>query len=196
MRSAGVGSRVFGASAHGFILNAPLTPAEVSEFESRHGVRLPEEHRTFLLKVGNGGAGPYYGLFKLGEMDGDFEDNKPWLDGFVGKLSKPFPYNIAWNDLSDYPEGDNDSDQFDDQMNAFEEGYWSSHHVDGAIPISHHGCALCSWLVVTGQEVGRIWEDKRADLRGILPTVSRDGKPHTFLSWYRNWLDETLNTVR
>lgn len=194
LRSAEGGKRVFGASDHRFILNAPLTHAELSKFEIDHGARLPDEYRTFLLRVGNGGAGPFYGLFRLGEMD-DSYDHKAWSDSFVGDLAKPFPHHIAWNDLSKYPADDVDSEQFDDQRNAFEEAYWSSRLMNGAIPICHHGCALRSWLVVTGQEAGQIWQDKRADLGGILPAVARDGKRLTFLRWYREWLDEALKAA-
>lgn len=52
----------FGAEAHQFAMHAPITEHDLTAFESKHGVRLPEDYRAFLLAVGNGGAGPYYGL--------------------------------------------------------------------------------------------------------------------------------------
>lgn len=57
--------KVIGADGHGFIVNAPLAEADVRAFEQRHGIALPADYRGFLLHVGNGGAGPYYGIFKL-----------------------------------------------------------------------------------------------------------------------------------
>src|SRR5690348_299425 len=72
--------KAFGAQAHGFQLHPPLLEQAVGEFETRHRVRLPADYRGFLTHVGNGGAGPAYGLFKLGEIDDDFT-HKPWHEG-------------------------------------------------------------------------------------------------------------------
>src|SRR5262249_18301515 len=93
--------KVFGAGSHGFQLNPPLSESEVRKFEAKHRIRLPEDYRGFLIHLGNGGAGPYYGVFKLGEMDDSFDFRK-WKEvgGFVGVLSKPFPHTAAWNDLT------------------------------------------------------------------------------------------------
>src|SRR5690242_18129643 len=46
--------------ATGVVFHAPLTESEVSAFEARHEVELPEAFRWFLLHIGNGfsvGAG-------------------------------------------------------------------------------------------------------------------------------------------
>ena len=61
--------KVFGSDSHGFHTNPPLSVESVREFEAQHRVTLPQEYKGFLIQVGNGGAGPAYGLFKLGEMD-------------------------------------------------------------------------------------------------------------------------------
>lgn len=83
---------VFGADSHDFEVNEPLSEREVAKFERKHGIALPAEYRWFITNVGNGGAGPFYGVFAFGEMD----DNS-WSeeDGFVGTLSRPFPHTGA-----------------------------------------------------------------------------------------------------
>ena len=58
-------SHSFGEEKHGFRLNPPLSEWQVRDFEDRHGIRLPEGYRLFLLHLGDGGAGPYYGLHPL-----------------------------------------------------------------------------------------------------------------------------------
>ncbi|MEU3788671.1 hypothetical protein AB0F07_02555 [Streptomyces fructofermentans] len=52
------GDEVFGSSGHGFALDAPLTAAEAADLEAWSGVELLEDHRSFLLHVGAGGADP------------------------------------------------------------------------------------------------------------------------------------------
>lgn len=45
--------------------NPVLTETQVAEFEHEYGVKLPEDYREFLLRIGNGGPGPGYGLMTL-----------------------------------------------------------------------------------------------------------------------------------
>jgi hypothetical protein len=57
----------FGAAWHGYQRERCLKDAEVAEFERQWKVSLPEEYRIHLQAVGNGGAGPFYGLSRLSE---------------------------------------------------------------------------------------------------------------------------------
>lgn len=78
--------RVFGAErrlsgwGHGYRFNNPLKADHVSEFEIRHGIQLPEDYREFILTVGDGGAGPNYGIKTLAESSR------------YSHLSVPFPW--------------------------------------------------------------------------------------------------------
>ncbi len=196
VRTAGSSFGVFGEDAHNYELQPTLSEDEVSDFEIENRIRLPEDYRQFLIRVGNGGAGPYYGLFKLGEMDHDF-DYGPWGD-FVGQLSSPFPHTEAWNDLTGKPDEQVaiDSDEYDALLDTFEERYYDTCQVNGAISICHLGCALRQWLVVTGPEAGNVWCDDRADYKGLHPLQAKGRQRTTFFEWYRDWLDEVLGKVR
>lgn len=68
-RKRDVRNEVFGASSHKYRLKSPASETAVQEFERNHGIRLPEEYRNFLMLVGNGGAGPYYGIYGLDELE-------------------------------------------------------------------------------------------------------------------------------
>src|ERR1700730_9493608 len=85
---------VFGSQEHRFHIHPALPEESVFDFEAVHRIALPQEYRSFLLRIGNGGAGPGYGVFKLGEVDDGF-DHKAWSekDGFVGIVSTPFPHS-------------------------------------------------------------------------------------------------------
>lgn len=188
---------VFGANGHHFQLNPVLDNMEILAFEQRHGIHLPADYRHFLANVGNGGAGPYYGVFPLGKMDGIHELLNPWSegDGFIGALSEPFPLTHGWNDLSGKPADelvDVDEDLYEKQFDEFEGRYFNASLVSGAFPICHEGCALRIWLVVTGPEAGRLWRDTRAEYTGINPLYLKDESRATFSEWYREWLNDAL----
>ena len=191
---------VFGGSGHHFTLNPPLSEADVLAFELQSHVSLPIDYRRFITEVGNGGAGPYYGIFPLGYMDGTSSKLQSWCerDGFVGVLSEPFPHREAWNDLSCLPPEeliDTNQDEYDRRLEAFEKSYWASSNVNGALPICHMGCALRIWLVVAGEEAGHLWRDGRTDDTGLSPLALKDGSRATFSTWYRAWLEDVLKAL-
>lgn len=62
VRALPVPPQAFGAEAHEFKLGVPLSEAVVAEFEERHEVTLPPPYRLFVTELGDGGAGPGYGL--------------------------------------------------------------------------------------------------------------------------------------
>ncbi len=196
VRASGSTFGVFGENGHDYELNPTLCEQELTECEAVHGILLPADYRQFLLRVGNGGAGPYYGLFPFGEMDDGFELG-PWGD-FIGQLSAQFPHSDAWNDLTGKPDNSEpmDSDKYDELLDDFEKRYFHTSQVNGAIPICHLGCALRQWLVITGREAGNVWCDDRADYKGLYPLKSHNRRRTTFFEWYRDWLDEVLAKVQ
>ena len=194
--------KVFGSGGHDYKLNPPLPVALVEAFEGRHGVSLPEDYRVFITEVGNGGAGPYYGVLPFGKDD----DDRDWEGGgLVGDLSRPFRHTASWN-LSDsfwgaepdWPpetpveEQDRLIDAWDQEL---EEHYWHPSIMDGAIPLCHKGCALRQWLVIHGEQRGFIWDDLRVDNAGIAPVLGDSGEPRTFAACYMGWLDDSLAEV-
>ena len=197
LRNAKRKPKVIGAESHGFELHPRLSEAVVQKFEAKHRIQLPEDYRGFLIQLGNGGAGPFYGIFKLGEMDDSFEyQNWKEDDGFLGVLSQPFPHAEAWNDLTGQPEETDNEDEYEKAINAFDEHYWNTILVNGAIPICHEGCALRDWLIVTGPESGHMWHDARAEYGGLSPISIGDTPRVSFLQWYANWLDEVLDEMK
>lgn len=193
-----IGAMTFGSGAHGFQMNPVLSESEVSAFERDHKIVLPSDYRQFVTGVGNGGAGPFYGVFPLGVMDDNF-DQRPWQehDGFVGSLSEPFRFQEEWNDLSGYPEANlmkRDETEYDRQIEQFEGRYWSSELMNGAFPICHEGCALRIWLLVTGEQAGKLWEDRRSEYKGLRPVLLA-GSAATFSEWYSDWLDDCFATA-
>ncbi|MBC9877453.1 SMI1/KNR4 family protein [Bradyrhizobium sp. INPA01-394B] len=70
--------RVFGSRQHRYSFGPVLPLAEVRAFESNHGIDLPPDYHCFLTTVGNGGAGPYYGLAPLADFGRDLSTAFPF----------------------------------------------------------------------------------------------------------------------
>src|SRR5438309_1041073 len=183
--------KVFGSGGHDYKLNPPLPVAVIEAFEGRHGVSLPEDYRLFITEIGNGGAGPYYGVLPFGKDD----DDRDWEGGgLIGDPGKPFPHSTAWNLPDSFWEGEPDwppdtpVEEQDRLMEAWyrveEAHYWDPALMDGAIPVCHLGCALRQWLVVNGPQRGYLWNDFRADRRGLSPVLDDTGEPVSFGAWY------------
>lgn len=119
----------FGASHHRYALNPVLPPEKILAFEARYEILLPDEYRRFLLTIGDGGAGPCYGILSLEEAKREL---------FAGpsepSLSRPFipPQTMDAAKRMDYP-------------------------ADGILPLAEIGCGSIFILIVTGSERGSIW---------------------------------------
>jgi hypothetical protein len=192
--------RVFGAATHHYRLNPPFSISVIKDFERRHGIALPEDYRCFVSEIGNGGAGPYYGVLPFGKDD----DDRGWEGGgLVGDPGIPFSHTAAWNlpkafweREPDWPD-DAPIEACDRLMEAWdrelEAHYWNPAVMNGAIPICHKGCALLQWLVIHGEQRGFVWDDRRADHAGIAPVLDAAREPMTFADWYMGWIEDSLN---
>lgn len=192
---------VFGSAMHNYQLNPPIPVSTIEEFEVRNGITLPDDYRLFITQIGNGGAGPYYGLFPFGEL----EEGRSWEkkgDG-VGDVSQPFAHVEAWNlpvtfwDQQPHIPPDLSLEEEEKLWAAWDkielDQYFNPMIMNGAIPICHLGWGLRQWLVVNGEQKGFIWDDFRGERGGICPLRDESGRPMTFSGWYMTWLDNALN---
>ncbi|WP_128977059.1 SMI1/KNR4 family protein [Streptomyces roseicoloratus] len=155
-------------TSHEATLDPPLPEERVARFEDAHGVRLPEEFRRFLTRVGSGGYGPDHGLLPLHRWQASAGDV------CAGRLSAPFP---VVPDL-DVPEGPEPNEEL---VGAF----------PGTITVVHRGCSDYTLLVVTGPGRGRLVE---VNAEGFFsPRFHSDPD---FLAWYERWLDFVLTGHR
>jgi hypothetical protein len=177
---------------------------------------LPEDYRFFITEVGNGGAGPYYGLFPFRKYgySSDFFD---WDDGgLVGNLSKPFSLETVLIDPSRYsadleaidrwllnlpldeePIRPPDTPLGEDRQRAGDDGQMdgvgaTTTVVNGAVPICHMGCGHLQWLVIQGEQRGFVWNDFRAEDRGMIPVLGGSGNPVAFGEWYMGWINGSI----
>jgi hypothetical protein len=178
---------VFGADSHKYRLRRCIDEAKILEFEERFSIRLPDDYRVFLTELGNGGAGPFYGILGLDQF---YES----ADNSWGALSKPFPYSERWKGPPELLKAIDECN--DDRLGELIDEYWRNTRRDGSIAICEYGCALRFLLVVNGSEYGNIWFDRTSDMAGFSPVGINPEAP---LEPYGNWClanDESAHKMR
>lgn len=162
----------FGADSHQYKLAAPASEEVVQKFEAQHGIRLPEEYRDFLTLVGNGGAGPFYGLFGVKVPESKRRETElleQWL---------PDEENTLQAEPLIYPKM-SDAD--------WDKAAQSPYPYTGVLPIGTQGCTLMTGLMLTGPYRGQVvyYDD---DLCGPPFFLREKG----VLAWYERWLREVI----
>ncbi|MGJ7420396.1 SMI1/KNR4 family protein [Streptomyces cinereoruber] len=207
LKASSAGSDVFGARGHRWVLEQPLSHAELAELEAQMKVTLPEEFRAFLLLVGAGGAGPAHGMFPVRRVQSRWRwegDGADMAD--LSRLAEPFPEQAPDPELveallAERPEEEDfdEIEEFDDAIEAWDERWdavmFAPERTVGAIVICHLGCAQREWLIISGSHRGTIWSDCRVDDADLAPLLGRDRKPVTFAQWYLDWLRQAERTA-
>ena len=181
---------VFGADAHQYYLNPPVSEAEVLAFEKKYGVQLPECYRAFMLTIGDAKAkksdfiaGPYYGLYAFGTS----------VDSLLYEKIETYlkaPCNLSpdmtqeeWETLSD-PLLFSEEDEEDDDDKYFAE---RAKVFGGLLPLGSQGCTYEHALVLNGKYAGRV---VNVDLDLAQPKFAFETN---FLDWYERYLDEVIS---
>ena len=190
---------IFGADSHTYNFNPTLSENEVSVFEQEHNIRLPEEYRLFITQIGNGGAGPFYGLYTLKDNEGD---------GSEEDIKFPFPFSAAnpfnLRDLLlnldilyyDANTSQNENTAWEElNKKIVSESYSRTNR--GTIYLCTEGCGMYSVLVVNGAEYGNVWFVDLTNGLGVFPIIDpATGKPVGFFRWYELWLDSAIAEER
>lgn len=119
------------------------------------------------------------------DLSGPFVNNDEWPGKQVETLRaaghKPGPPNHDTGYLDAYISAFGDAD--DTGYERFNE---ERHR--GSLQVCSFGCGMTGWLVVIGPHRGEIrWRDASVN-PAFEPEVDRDSTPHTFHTWYMDWL--------
>ena len=182
--------QVFGADAHKYHLNPPVSEAEVLAFEKKYGVQLPECYRAFMLTIGDAKAknsdfiaGPYFGLYAFGTS----------VDSLLYEKIETYlkaPCNLSpdmtqeeWETLSD-PLLSSEEEEEEDDDKYFAE---RAKVFGGLLPLGSQGCTYEHALVLNGKYAGRV---VNVDLDLAQPKFAFEAN---FLDWYERYLDEVIS---
>lgn len=167
--------KVFGADGHEYELNAPANINDVRNFEHSFGITLPADYVEFITTICNGGPGPYYGIYELGDFG--------YMTGCEKTMANPCLVDsklteARWKKLT----------AFEEKMDSSDDRYYRYYDklFAGQLPIGHQGCNFNSMLILNGEYAGRVLNIDQ-DLQ--IPNVAKE---KNFLDWYEGWLDEVL----
>jgi len=168
-----------------FLLGPPLRDDQVVTWERRFGVRLPEDYRSFICRVGNGSL-------TMGSGIRDLLSLQVPLASSLG--ATPFPHTVSWNPILKCDPKLSSAEE----RKAIETDYFDDCHIAGTIEVLHD-TSIPVILVVCGAEKGYLWCDERPFDGGIYPmggSWGSDGEDPgeriTFLDYYDRNLDSLL----
>lgn len=132
----------FGAIKHGYKFNPTIGIDKVREFETKCGLKLPDTYVLYLTQIGNGGAGPDYGLFALEEIKGFYN---PEAEIFLDKKDN----TMEWAEMCRIHDEllDNDNDEY---LKIEERA------LNGSVIIGTPGCTMYTVLMCEGENYGKI----------------------------------------
>lgn len=172
--------KVFGATSHKYVVNPPIPCLELESFELKYGVKLPQDYREFLLEIGNGGAGPFHGLYPLGEGIDELSAKSETVS--LPACVRPDMTDEEWRERSK---------KIVDDEGISDEDYDSESSVlySGILPIGSQGCTYLHALVLTGEYAGKVMN---VDMDFHKPKFCYE---QNFLDWYERWLDEVISGI-
>jgi hypothetical protein len=172
---------LFGARSHRYRLRPALGAATIAHFERVHHLELPPDYRAFLQLLGDGGAGPGYGLSPLQPWNvpafyceiGSAPSSDKTRPALIrdSEPSRPFPFEEEWI----VPQTD-DPLELPGEANPY----------DGCLLLSEMGYGTQCFLVVAGAAAGEVWYDTTPADGALAPSGQ------SFATWYEAWLDEQI----
>ena len=163
------GLSIFGARSHHWKINPPIDKESLRKIESSLGYHLPSTYREYIIEIGNGGAGPYFGVRKLQpDLEGDrLERMRREFIGIDEILRRVREVGIEIDEDGYY-------EIFDNLLvDEFLSGTWY---------LAPDGCGHSERLVLHGKEAGSVF------------SLGNEGGIYSekidFLDWMLAWLNK------
>ena len=162
--------RQYGSERHRYEFAPVATLSQVRDFEARHSISLPRGYVEFLTQVGNGGAGPDFGMFSLEQLElrnfcahsnrsiaysmvrceedfysFSFSSDKPMM---LDSALTPAKWNSACLALSEISPGERPTDYEERRRELY----------NGVIQIADTDSSFCPVLICAGDMQGEISE--------------------------------------
>ena len=175
--------QIFGASSHKYEFNPVISEEKVRKFEKYYNIKLPDAYVVYLTRVGNGGAGPNYGLYSLETVA---KKNKHWLSKqsdeiFLDRKDKTGEWREMCELYDQAAELEND-----EECLRIEEIIYN-----GALVISTPGCTMYTILMCKGENYGKIGIIDTDMMEEYEPRIS----DKTFEEWILEYFQQFSATI-
>ena len=182
---------MFGASKHKYSLNPPIRESFVRGIEEKYGFKLPEDYFRFITEIGDGGAGPDYGI------DSFVEFLKQGKDSTVEKYRELYRYSLA----KDFTPRQMRADEVEEYAIATREAYERNPNwyivfeqpddddlcdTNGFFVLGTHGCQWDFGIIISGEKRGKIFDTDNEGAYGFVA--------NSFDAFYQNWLNRISDT--
>lgn len=173
--------KVFGAKDHKYVLQNPISFEELEKIEKKYKIYLPDEYVAFITCLGNGGAGPDYGLYSLqkaiDETDKDTDISKTSL----------FTSNKR---LKEFMDKNNKVSGADEQFCDFSKVF------NGTMEINTEGCTFRNNIILNGCNAGKVIAICWDTIEEEIETFNCKKELVNFLDWYEKWLDDSTKNLK
>jgi hypothetical protein len=181
--------RSFGAYQHQYRLGPTLSEDRLQKIEAYYSIELPADYRTFLACIGNGGAGPGYGLERFGtprmlprSRPESIVVTVKYSAGKVNYPVKAFADRFAtmyWGSVQHLAKdrgllsrpcplrktvqrSEMEVPDDDEGYEQWEREVWNPLD-DGMLNLANYGCGMTAKLVITGRKRGTVWVADECD---------------------------------
>ncbi len=173
--------KVFGSSKHKYQLNPVISLEEVQAYEQRHKIKLPSEYVFFITQVGNGGAGPYYGIYPLDTTKECYE-----IAGtpFISSKLTAQQWKEKWEPFEQ--KCNEESEDEDDLDNLYDRTEKETQQ--GTYAVGTQGCTYETLAIAQGEEENQIFYVNSSWHSEYMPYNTE----MSFLEWYENFFLEII----
>lgn len=183
---------MFGTSTHKYKLNPPIQASFVRSIEEKYGFTLPEDYFHFITEVGDGGAGPDYGIQSFTKFltEGVDSYSKRYWEEYHYSLAKPFvPRTMIADEVEEFSIATKEAYERNPNNYFIYEENDETKFCDtaGFYTLGTHGCQWDFGLIITGDKRGQVFD---TDNEGAYCFVA-----NSFTEFYQKWLDRIEDTA-
>lgn len=176
---------LFGTKKHKYRLNPSISVSFVRALEEKYEFSLPDDYFRFITEIGDGGAGPDYGIEPFADLVKKRKNQyaEEYQEAYRNSLKNSFsPRPMQIDEFEEFAIGTKeDYLQNPNRYFIYEKSDGERCHLDGFYVLGTQGCQWDFGLVTTGEMCGKVFV---TDNEGAYCLEA-----NSFEEFYQNWLD-------